>query len=145
MQEFFSKIFLCEFFPTLWCFHSNQKKFLNSYCTIYLEFLLGFGKPKKRVFGKIVLIHLPYLCFSFSQGFFFVILISIPLVFSTLELKSTISFYRIFVWEKKIVCGCFLDHQVVNPIFTWLCAFGLYPSSCEVILVSFVLIPQVVR
>ena len=39
------------------------------------------------------------------------------------------------MWEKEIVCGCCLDHQVVNPIFSWLCAFGLYPSSCEVILV----------
>ena len=39
------------------------------------------------------------------------------------------------MWEKEIVCGCFLDHQVVNPIFAWLCTFGLYPSSCEVILV----------
>ena len=39
------------------------------------------------------------------------------------------------MWEKEIVCGCLLDHQVINPIFAWLCAFGLYPSSCEVILV----------
>ena len=54
-------------------------------------------KIKERVFGKRVLFQLLYLSFSFSQGFFFVILISIPLVFSTLELKSTISFYRIFV------------------------------------------------
>ena len=47
--------------------------------------------------------------------------------------------------RERIVCGCLLDHQVVNPLFTLLCAFpswvvegvcasGLYPSSCEVIL-----------
>ena len=72
------------------------------------------------------------------------ILISIPLVFSTLELKSTISSIG-SLCGRKIVCGCLLNHQVVNPLFTLLCAFpswveevvcasGLYPSSCEVIL-----------
>ena len=35
---------------------------------------------------------------------------------------------------EDIVCGCCFDHQVVTQSILALC-FGLYPSSCEVILV----------
>ena len=41
---------------------------------------------------------------------------------------------------KEIVCGC-VDHQVVTQSLLALC-FGLYPSSCEVILVLVWNLPQ---
>jgi len=53
-------------------------------------FLLGFGKSRRGFLGKS-LIHLLYFVFLFFPKDFLCDLISIPLIFSTLEQKSTIS------------------------------------------------------
>ena len=66
----FSQRFLCEFLLILWCFQSNQKKYLDSNWAIYFEFFLGFEKSKKRVFGKRFWLNFFILISSFSQGFF---------------------------------------------------------------------------
>ena len=152
--ESFSLRFLVRIFPTLLCFHSNQKKFLRLNWTIYLVFLLGFGKSKRRVFGKKSFD-------STSSSWFLVFPKDFLWVFDFQSFgflhtwaTCTFLFYRIFVWEKEIVCGFCFDHQVVNPLFAlclalivlrrlciWVVSLKLWGDPC----VSFVLIPQVVR
>ena len=46
------------------------------------------------------------------------------------------------MWEKEIVCGCCLDHQVVKPNLCLALCLGLYPSSCEVIVLLDWSLPQ---
>ena len=83
-------------------------------------------KIKEKGFWEKFLIELLHLDFYNFPRIFFEFLISILLVFSTLELHL-LSHSIGSLCEKEIVCGCWLDHQVENPTFAWLCAF---PSLC---------------
>ena len=80
---------------------------------------------KEKGFWEKILIELLHLDFYNFPRIFFEFLISIPLVFSTLELH--LLSYSIGSLCGKRDCLWLLDHQVVNPIFAWLCAF---PSLC---------------
>jgi len=64
-------------------------------------------KIKEKGFWEKLLFELHYLDFYYFPKIFFELLVSNPLVFSTLELKSTI-FSIGFLWEKEIACGCCL-------------------------------------
>ena len=53
-------------------------------------FSLGFEKSKERVLGKAFELNFSILVSLYFPKIFFELLVSNPLVFSTLELKSTI-------------------------------------------------------
>ena len=107
-------------------------------------FLLGFEKPKKRDFGKSFCLNFTIFIFYYFPKIFFELLVSNPLVFSTLELKSTILSIG-FLWEKRrlfvvvalnhqVARDCFVvvvgNHSVVNLTFVWLLGV-VYSGDCN--------------
>ena len=77
---------MCEFFLTLWCFHSNQKKFLDLKLNNLFGVFARVWNIKEKGFWEKEFDSTSISWFQFFPRIFFVILISIPLVFSTLEL-----------------------------------------------------------